>query len=276
MTKKSSLRFNSKIISRNKKKKIEEKTQGIEDMGVESLDNKGVTKERFDYKDVISAILLSVLVMLVSIKTVSVDKGFMFSELKKNDVYTEFDSHNISYSSLNANATKIMDYIALKNDVKDLNGTFLNEKEKLHMIDVRGIFEKINMLMWIFFPLTLVMFFLIYMKKIAQIYKAYILSFIFVLLYVAVLVVLALNFNSFFYNFHKIFFTNNLWLLNPKTDLLILMFPENYFRDSFVRILVYPVVISFFFFFSGLMLRKQEKNEKKRSIGKLKTEKSKV
>ena len=39
--------------------------------------------------------------------------------------------------------------------------------------------------------------------------------------------------------FHQVFFTNDLWLLNPETDLLINMFPLEFFNDMAIRIMMY-------------------------------------
>lgn len=39
----------------------------------------------------------------------------------------------------------------------------------------------------------------------------------------------ATNFDKYFTMFHELFFSNDLWLLNPKTDILINMVPESYF-----------------------------------------------
>ena len=44
------------------------------------------------------------------------------------------------------------------------------------------------------------------------------------------------DFNKYFTLFHEIFFTNDLWLLDPRTDLLIRMLPEGFFFDMVVRI----------------------------------------
>ena len=47
---------------------------------------------------------------------------------------------------------------------------------------------------------------------------------------VTVIVVLAaIDFNSLFILFHKVAFTNDLWLLNPQTDLLIRLMPIEFF-----------------------------------------------
>ena len=46
------------------------------------------------------------------------------------------------------------------------------------------------------------------------------------------------NFTKYFTLFHKIFFDNDLWILNPKTDMLINLLPEGFFSDMAVRILL--------------------------------------
>ena len=57
------------------------------------------------------------------------------------------------------------------------------------------------------------------------------------------------DFNKYFTLFHEVFFTNDLWLLDPRTDLLIRMLPEGFFFDMVARIgiiflaLMFAVVI---------------------------------
>jgi integral membrane protein (TIGR01906 family) len=46
----------------------------------------------------------------------------------------------------------------------------------------------------------------------------------------------ALDFNSLFYRFHMLSFTNDLWLLDPRTDRLIQLFPIGFFFDAAMRI----------------------------------------
>jgi integral membrane protein (TIGR01906 family) len=52
----------------------------------------------------------------------------------------------------------------------------------------------------------------------------------------ALLIVLGLmiwvNFDWFFYEFHLISFANDLWLLNPATDYLIMLFPQGFWFDA--------------------------------------------
>ena len=44
------------------------------------------------------------------------------------------------------------------------------------------------------------------------------------------------NFSKCFVIFHEIFFDNDLWLFDPRTDYMIRMLPEGFFFDIVVRI----------------------------------------
>ena len=48
--------------------------------------------------------------------------------------------------------------------------------------------------------------------------------------------IIATDFNQYFIIFHHIFFNNDLWMLNPDTDLLINIVPEPFFMDTAARI----------------------------------------
>ena len=48
--------------------------------------------------------------------------------------------------------------------------------------------------------------------------------------------IISTNFTKYFILFHKIFFSNNLWILNPDTDRLINIVPEPFFIDTAIRI----------------------------------------
>lgn len=59
------------------------------------------------------------------------------------------------------------------------------------------------------------------------------------MVFMAILVgIITTNFTKYFVIFHKIFFSNNLWILNPETDRLINIVPEPFFIDTSIRIVV--------------------------------------
>ncbi len=53
----------------------------------------------------------------------------------------------------------------------------------------------------------------------------------------------AVDFSSAFTFFHETLFTNDLWLLNPETDLLLRLLPEQFFADIAATIAARPGVL---------------------------------
>lgn len=73
----------------------------------------------------------------------------------------------------------------------------------------------------------------------------------------------ALDFNSFWTGFHKIFFTNDLWLLDPRTDILIQMVPEQFFFDLVMRIVVSAALIIAILMAAAHLAKRRQKTESK-------------
>lgn len=60
--------------------------------------------------------------------------------------------------------------------------------------------------------------------------------------------VISTNFSKYFVVFHQIFFNNDLWILDPATDLLINIVPEPFFMDTALRIgLTFAALVLIFF-----------------------------
>lgn len=117
---------------------------------------------------------------------------------------------------------------------------FFNDREKAHMVDVRNLFVGG---LWIRRIAALVLALLIIlMVKTKSNWKhllpqSLLIGFgAFVGIIVVVGTVVASDFNKYFLLFHEMFFRNDLWLLNPETDLLIRMLPEGFFFDMVLRI----------------------------------------
>lgn len=52
----------------------------------------------------------------------------------------------------------------------------------------------------------------------------------------AVAAIISTDFTRYFILFHRIFFKNDFWILNPETDMLINIVPEGFFRDTVLLI----------------------------------------
>jgi integral membrane protein (TIGR01906 family) len=51
-----------------------------------------------------------------------------------------------------------------------------------------------------------------------------------------------LDFTLFWDLFHRLTFDNYLWLLDPRTDILIQMVPEQFFYNTVMRIIMYFII----------------------------------
>ncbi|MCF0115094.1 MAG: DUF1461 domain-containing protein, partial [Erysipelotrichaceae bacterium] len=65
------------------------------------------------------------------------------------------------------------------------------------------------------------------------------------------------DFDAFWINFHYVFFDNELFFLDPRTDILIMMVPGGFFFDLVFRIVLYFVVSMAVLVFGGYTLAKR-------------------
>ncbi|MFO7636776.1 MAG: TIGR01906 family membrane protein [Clostridia bacterium] len=127
-------------------------------------------------------------------------------------------------------------------------GPLFNNKEKIHMADVRDLFRTGKNLMPVMLFL-MVLIILACMLAWFQDFQTYFFSTslmaLGILLSTLVLIaaVSAINFTVFWDVFHRILFTNDLYLLDPRQDLLIRMMPERFFISLSLRIVLRFMVV---------------------------------
>lgn len=175
---------------------------------------------------------------------------------------------NLDKEQLNSASDQIKDYF--KNDQEKIEislqqpgitvSNLFNQKEIDHMVDVKNLvkatllFEKIS-LFFIFFSIVIISF----KNGFNQLF-----NFIFNIVYKSLLIWsgifliilsgIIINFNATFILFHKIFFRNDLWILDPRSDYLLIMFPEKFFLEICLTILLVFVIINLIFFITSLLL----------------------
>lgn len=117
---------------------------------------------------------------------------------------------------------------------------FFNAREKAHMADVRNLFLGGLALRRLCLALTaaavaLMYFFKVPIRRVLP--RMLCIGTVLFLGLTALLAgIISTDFTKYFIIFHKIFFTNDLWLLDPRTDLLINIVPEPFFMDTAARI----------------------------------------
>lgn len=145
----------------------------------------------------------------------------------------------------------------LKSDRDDLDMIYVidgrmeevfGEREKSHMKDVKLLFDRGIIIRSFSVVITLTALVILHFnKKRHMIFKAILVSGITSLGMISVLLALIkIDFFKYFTYFHEIFFTNDLWLLDPKTDVLIQMLPLEFFISITTSVVLWFIAINVF------------------------------
>jgi len=121
------------------------------------------------------------------------------------------------------------------------------EREKAHMVDVKTLAvngERIRVYGGLF--VLLVLFLAIYKDK--RYLRELLAGIKYVFLVLALMIMgigalLITDFNKYFTIFHELFFSNDLWLLDPQTDVLINMVPEIFFFTTAMLVMIIFIVM---------------------------------
>jgi integral membrane protein (TIGR01906 family) len=158
-----------------------------------------------------------------------------------------FDKYHISQRTgignlqLGEVAKQMVEYFGGKSSTPQLMVTkhgepspLYNEKELVHLEDVRDIVQIFTVLQVASILLFLVLVVCIYLSGgLLRILTGIQIGSIVTAVLTGILIIWALiDFNSLFLLFHYISFTNDLWILDPSKDYLIMMFPEGFFNDA--------------------------------------------
>ena len=132
---------------------------------------------------------------------------------------------------------------ALAGDASALDGSPFNERERTHMADCFDLFVLLRRVMTAAFaagPALLVAAVACGHRRFAR--SALVGALAFLGLIAVVAVWGAIDFDSLFTAFHHMLFTNDLWLLDPRTDLLIRICPQSMFMSMAVMIAVSELI----------------------------------
>jgi len=138
---------------------------------------------------------------------------------------------------------EIRSYFFNEKELLDID--IYSDKEILHMKDVKSVMNFIFDLGKILSIVFCILAFVLYSYFRIYIYK---LIFYSLSLFLSILMFLGTSFLLFFQElfiiFHEIAFNNDLWILNPNEDYLLMMYPEDFFRDVAILILVTSFILN--------------------------------
>ncbi len=118
------------------------------------------------------------------------------------------------------------------------NSVIMRDIEISHMVDVKNLYTTLRVAALISLIIGITLSFIIYKRDKRELYNTYKRMYLGPMMFVIFLgVSFMINFNGAFTVFHKLFFTNDDWLLYS-TDVLILLLPLNFWMVSGIIILV--------------------------------------
>jgi len=194
----------------------------------------------------LSAKLLSIVCGLMLITSLLLTS--VFYECFNTDLYDELytslnraEEIGMSHTDLMMVNANLLDYIMDKREnlnmtaqIKGQEREVFNDKEKEHMVDVKQLYlnaEKLRDILIVTSLLLIAIIFIIRRKiSLYTVASGYMIaSFVFLIVIALLAAYALLNFNQFWLQFHELLFKNNLWLLDPNTDILIQMVPGEFF-----------------------------------------------
>ena len=174
------------------------------------------------------------------------DADFYTKEYRKLGVAKDI---GISAEDLEETTRVLMDYttgeredMVVEADFGGERKEFFNDKEKSHMIDVRKLYLGAERLAYIALigGAVILAALMIFSRQRSAVLQGYRMgNYIFLAVFALIALYAAMDFSAFWTSFHHVFFTNDLWLLDPDTDNMILMFPERFFFDLVFRIVAW-------------------------------------
>lgn len=195
---------------------------------------------------VVSVFLLSLALLMTCIDVCSFRTSFYESEYAKNDTsaYTGMSSEDNLKATL-----ALLDYlkdrrqdIVVEANVNGVTREVFNERETLHMVDVKKLYQTAILVrnLCAIGGAVLLGYLLFRRHRLKTILQAgFTTGNMFIGLIVVFVAIWAFSdFNAFWTNFHLLFFDNDLWLLDPRTSIMINLFPGNFFFDLVLQIIL--------------------------------------
>ncbi len=192
---------------------------------------------------ILFVISLVLLIFLSNFKVLALNFNVYKEEFSKLNIYDKIpdaDEH----------ALNLINYYNNKEGLSN----FFNEQEKLHLQDVKYLVNLFFIIFYITLILSLIIFiYFIYKKDSSLILNSILISSIIIILLQGLFFIS--NFSSLFIKFHEISFNNDLWLFNPNAN-IVNLFPEQFFYDIMLKIMVNSLVTSLILIILTLILKK--------------------
>lgn len=184
--------------------------------------------------------VLHVLLLLTAVHVVGTDAGLYYREQLSAGILTESGLTDEGLRTLDGQLAAY-----LRGDAAALANAPFNDRELTHMADCFNLFELLRRVRSRLVPWAVLLIaggaYALHDRMRARL-CAWLSPLVPLLPLGGFALYTAADFDRAFTLFHKILFTNDLWLLDPATDLLIRVCPESMFMHMGVRIALYSLL----------------------------------
>ena len=219
---------------------------------------------------VIIGVLFPIIILISAIEMAALDKAFFMDQVEKNNVVKNAGIYEPDMESV---VNDILGYLRGERADFDIqaritvNGvasetavSIFNEQEIIHMKDVLSL---LNLALFIR-NLALVLFLIAFVCLLKWNRWAIIKGLFWgSTLSLGIILIIGgffyLNFDGAFTLFHQLVFSNDLWLMNPKTDRLIWIVPGPFFFNLIIRMVLYAILpLALTGIGTGMLFKKKE------------------
>lgn len=200
------------------------------------------------------SVILAVLIITFAAKISLSFRGIYYYDIEMLNISKDV---NMDKKAIKADYNAIIDYINGESEELCMPDFKISQNGRNHFEDVKKLYRNINIMFWISFIISAIGIIVFGRNKLYGYlkYSAGIL--------IAIPAVLSIfsfiDFNLLFTLFHKISFSNDLWLFDPEEDPVINILPEKYFMHEalFIFLIMITAALLMLFIYKKF---KKEKN----------------
>lgn len=196
-------------------------------------------KKQYKLLQLLLSIALSLFIIFVAVKITLLFKPLYYFDIKHLNIEGQ---SGYGKAEIIKNYDYVINYLlSPKSQEFQLPSIPYSNHGQIHFKDVKRIFTAIDILLIITGLISIIGSYLNIKKSSFSFLKKA--SSMLILLPTVLLAAFALNFNTAFVIFHKIFFRNNYWQFDPELDPIIKILPEQFFLHS-ALLIVFLIVLS--------------------------------
>ena len=206
---------------------------------------------------IVMVFLIPMILYLFNFNSVAFDKNFYKKEFSKYNVYTNLNNYNVEKIN-----DDVLNYLKFEKNNELINNNFFNDREKLHLLDVKNLIQK-TFVVYYFSLILFLLFFVILIFLLNFDYKVIVERFFVIMFFGSLLTLLDaflffilsnINFNFVFDFFHKMFFSVGTYTFNPEFEKIVVLYPENLFFDVLIKIIKKTILSSIIILFISIVI----------------------